>query len=293
MTYVGTAPHWPYRYTMVKENGTWTGEIEIVVDVNDAGLPFSEMGISSASDQQITFGAPDGVPGKALGCTWELTLQKSATPEEFSGSLIMTNTEDFKPVRLQFRLTPNTEMPSSRRPALMREYDDSHYRTDERLRIEVEVARKNWEAESRIATRMAELRSDDSLRGGVRREWIGPHWVHTQVSEEDSKFFERIVGVYLGGTTVSDENVRELSALTELRELFLHSTSVTDKALDSIGNLQSLQMLHLASTQITDQSLENIAQLKNLREIFLNETQVTEAGIARIRQRLPQTKVIP
>ncbi len=290
--FVGTSADpkaWPYRYTLVRNQDKWTGEIEIVQD--DHSLFFSNMEMISSTDDKLVFGALYGGIGKAFGIGWELSLSKSKTG--FDGVLSTTEfKKDFKPVRLTFTESKTGILPSSERPAKIRAMDDIGYRTEANLQHEVALAKHEWEKESIIASRIADLRNDDAIRKGVRIEWVGPAWVRDRVKPEDSKYFERICCVYIGGTSVTDTDVEAITQLVELRELYLDSTKITNAALIHFDRLRRLRHLHLANTSISDEGLESLRSLSNLKELYLNQTKISNEGGLKLRSALPATKVV-
>lgn len=288
--YVATAldPDWPYRYTLDRDQGKWSGEVE--VGDGEARLYFDTMQVVSSSDSKIEFGALIGGAGKAVGMSWELTLAPSS--DGFEGVLRMTGSEsETDPVRLKLVRSPDAVMPSSQVDSKLRSMDDAGYRTEGALRHEVRVAKEEWERESEVVANIAALRRDDGTRKGIRTEWVGPGWVLDRVSPEDSKYFERIVCVYLGGTSVTDEEVREISRLPALRELFLHHTGITDAALGEFEKLRSLRILHLRNTLVSDEGLEKLRALVHLEELYLFETRVSDEGGQRLREQLPDARI--
>lgn len=132
---------------------------------------------------------------------------------------------------------------------------------------------------------------DDPMRRGIRREWVGPAWVRQQVKTEDSKYFERICSVYLGGTAVTDSDVQAIADLAELRELFLHRTGITNAALENVGRLRKLRTLHLRNTVVSDEGLEKIRDLTSLRELYLFETKISAEGGNQLRSQLPNATI--
>jgi hypothetical protein len=168
--------------------------------------------------------------------------------------------------------------------------DDAAYMGDA-LQHEVALAKQAWLKESAIAERIAVLRSDDTNGCGIRREAGGPEWVRGRLAPDESKYFDRIWAVYLGGTAVTDADVRALAVLTELRELYLHRTSITDAALTEMCSLQKLRVLHLRNTQVSDTGILSLSCLTNLSHLYLYETRVTAAGGTRLRSQLSQTEV--
>lgn len=290
--YVGGAADpekWPYRYTLVRDAKGWSGEIEYQTGGNS--LFFDKITVMQAEGDKIRFAALTGGPGKALLAGWELSLTKS--PSGYEGVLVTTSAADgFEPVKLNLLEKADAVMPSSELKGKMAVIHDEGYRTDEALRHEVAVAKRAWEQEAMVATRIAELRKDDESFGGIRREWTGPAWVKERLKPEDAKYFERICCVHLGGTAVTDEDVQAICGLTELRELFLNGTTVSDAGLEKIDRLQGLKLLHLREAPVTGQSVEKLKMLVNLKELSLQETGIPEEDCRRLQAALPEATVL-
>jgi hypothetical protein len=279
---------WPYRYTLVRTSEGWSGEIEFYAD--GRGIFFATIDVVSSTDDKITFDAPIGGPGKALPMSWEISLTKSK--DGFDGVLNSTPaSNNLGPIKLHLASSRDAVLPSSKLPAIIKAMDDSRYRTDAALLHEVDLAKQEWDRESAIASRIAKLRNDDTVRGGVRREWLGPDWVRGRLKPEQSRYFERICCVYLGGTSVTDEDVLAISDLREMRELFLYRTAITDAALARIDRLRALRVLALGHTSVSDQGLDKLGTLANLKELYLNETKVSDKGGNRLRSQLRDAKI--
>ena len=94
----------------------------------------------------------------------------------------------------------------------------------------------------------------------------------------------------LGGTKVTGRRLFELSNLTWLR---LDSTPVTDQALASITYLEALEQLYLDGTQISDKGLQNLRpdRLGYLRVLNLHNTQVTAQGLAKLKKNFPELAI--
>lgn len=283
-----TDSEWPYRYTLIRTDGQWAGEIEIITEENS--VFFDKMNVTSSNDQRIDFTATYGNIGKAFPMDWELTLSKSG--DDLDGLLIAKGIlGDFKPVHLKFIAAKSVVLPSSALEGKIRILDESSNRTEAALKYEVAMAKQRWEQESMIAERISKHRPDDTIRRGIRREWLGPAWVRDMVKPENSKYFERICCVYLGGTNVTDQDVQEICKLTKLRELYLHRTGISDAAFEHIGDLQALRVLHLRNTRISDEGLEKLRDLINLKELYLFETQISDAGGKKLQSTLPNTDI--
>jgi uncharacterized membrane protein len=93
------------------------------------------------------------------------------------------------------------------------------------------------------------------------------------------KIKHQLVWLNLSHTTLSDEQMEELSKLTNLRVLYLNNTSVTDAGLAQLLALSELRWLSLVGTQVTDKSVPAFLKLPNLTNLFLYQTQVSKAGV--------------
>ena len=83
----------------------------------------------------------------------------------------------------------------------------------------------------------------------------------------------------VSGENITDLDLRQLDGLTTLRRLRLKDTAITDKGLESLHGLTDLQDLDLSETQITDQGLEHLKLLTKLRGLHLGGTKITDDGL--------------
>ena len=64
----------------------------------------------------------------------------------------------------------------------------------------------------------------------------------------------------LTSAKISDENLRELTKLTQLKSLYLNNTKITDVSLKEIAKMKQLTKLDLRATKVTKRAM---IQLKN------------------------------
>lgn len=81
---------------------------------------------------------------------------------------------------------------------------------------------------------------------------------------------------------VTDEELRVLEGLTNLRSLGLYGSRVTDKGAETIAKLTTLRELELSQSRITDVGLAKLATLPNLEKLFIRNVGdgVTDEGAA-------------
>lgn len=83
---------------------------------------------------------------------------------------------------------------------------------------------------------------------------------------------------------VTGEGIRELRAMTRLRNLRLSGTAVDDDTLAALGGLTNLAALALQETAVTDDGLGTLVGLTELRELSLYGTPITDRGLATLAE---------
>jgi hypothetical protein len=96
----------------------------------------------------------------------------------------------------------------------------------------------------------------------------------------------------LRSTKVTDAGTKHLRGLTLLEGLDLSNTKITDNGLADLTRLENLRSLQLQHTAITDSGLKYLTGLHRLEDLFLQHTSVTDAGIARLKKSLPVVRVV-
>jgi hypothetical protein len=90
----------------------------------------------------------------------------------------------------------------------------------------------------------------------------------------------RVTGLNLSGSkTVTDEGLRHLARLPNLRHLDLGGTAITDRGLAVLRDLPQLESISLAMTRITDAGAADLAHCHELRQVNLNWTRTGDAAI--------------
>jgi hypothetical protein len=85
------------------------------------------------------------------------------------------------------------------------------------------------------------------------------------------------------GPGVTDDGVKSLRELKEMRKLRLWSNKVTDVGLKHIAGLTKLTELELIGTKITDASMPLVATFADLERLDLTLTKVTPAGLRQLK----------
>jgi Leucine rich repeat len=83
---------------------------------------------------------------------------------------------------------------------------------------------------------------------------------------------------------ISDEGLKNLAGMTNLRSLNLCGTNTTDAGLKYLGGMKDLQNLLLSSTKVTDAGMEDLMKLPKLQSLMLYDTQVTDTGVFALKR---------
>ncbi|MCA9129673.1 MAG: DUF3592 domain-containing protein [Planctomycetales bacterium] len=95
----------------------------------------------------------------------------------------------------------------------------------------------------------------------------------------------------LHNTSLSSEGLRRLQQLQHLEMLSLKGTRIRSEAILSVVGMPALEELDLSYTAIDDQALEFLADCKELTSLDVKGTNVSSPAIQRLRQRLPDIDV--
>ncbi|MBP7141080.1 MAG: hypothetical protein KBA71_04180 [Opitutaceae bacterium] len=90
----------------------------------------------------------------------------------------------------------------------------------------------------------------------------------------------------LGETDVTDEGLKALVAMKNLRRLSLDRTRITDAGLQNLSGLKYLEYLNVHTTAVTDAGLAALKPLRQLRSLYVWQTKVTPAATEELSSRL-------
>ena len=82
-----------------------------------------------------------------------------------------------------------------------------------------------------------------------------------------------------GSKAVTDEGLRHLARLPNLKHLDLDGTSVTDRGLTLLRDLPKLERVSLAMTRVTDAGVAHLASCDDVREVNLSWTHTGDGAI--------------
>jgi hypothetical protein len=99
--------------------------------------------------------------------------------------------------------------------------------------------------------------------------------------------------IRLSGERTNDKRLADLEGLADagLVGLSLSGARITDEGLKSLHDLNDLKYLQLDGTNISDRGIENLLPLANLRQLDVSGTFVTQ-NAAELLQQLPHLEII-
>ncbi len=94
------------------------------------------------------------------------------------------------------------------------------------------------------------------------------------------------LGVYDEGANVTDEGMRTVGQMIQLKDLGLSGTPVTDEGISHLSGLSELESLKIDNTKVTEAGLVHLEPLTNLERLRLFDT-VTDVGAKYLRATKP------
>jgi hypothetical protein len=102
----------------------------------------------------------------------------------------------------------------------------------------------------------------------------------------------RVIELNVEGKEISDEDLRSISELTELKRLSLYGSTFDQAGLKGLASAGRLEALGIGKTAITDQTLIWMAEIPSLRWLWIFECdKLTPDGVAKFRQLRPDVEV--
>lgn len=94
--------------------------------------------------------------------------------------------------------------------------------------------------------------------------------------------FSRVEGVFVNKPEVSDQDLRVLRSVPNLRFINLQNTAVQGGFLEHVRGCRTLDTIRLNGTAVNDTALPHLAAIPNLRMLYLNETSISDEGLMHI-----------
>jgi Leucine-rich repeat (LRR) protein len=101
-----------------------------------------------------------------------------------------------------------------------------------------------------------------------------------RVNRSESASGKAVVEAVLSCTNMTDDGLKTLSPMKDLRRLDLSATKVTDSGLKELAKFKNLEYLDLSYTAVSNAGLKDLAALGSLKILILSHARITDAGIA-------------
>lgn len=105
------------------------------------------------------------------------------------------------------------------------------------------------------------------------------------------KVAPQVYDLSLASTKVTDDGLKALEEMKNLRRLHLEKTSVGDSGLAHLKGLTNLEYLNLYHTSVTDAGVAQLEPLKKLKNVYLWQSKVTDTGADELKKSLPAVSV--
>jgi hypothetical protein len=104
--------------------------------------------------------------------------------------------------------------------------------------------------------------------------------------------FPSSFGLNLSGSKVTDDGIKRLAMLEDLRVLHLDAVrSVSDRGMKSLAPIKSLVELHVSSPLITDEGISHLARCDTLCKLFISQTTLDDNGLRELAK-LPRLQFL-
>jgi uncharacterized membrane protein len=101
---------------------------------------------------------------------------------------------------------------------------------------------------------------------------------------------DQLVWLTVHNSKFTDEHLKAINELTELRKLDISHSSISGKGLASVKNLIHLHQLNLSFTEADRTGAAFVSQLPELNEIFLFNTKVTPSEMNELKKQFPKIR---
>jgi hypothetical protein len=104
-------------------------------------------------------------------------------------------------------------------------------------------------------------------------------------------YFDQATAVRMKYPAVSEESLREIRHLTNVKTLWLDGAPLTDEGLAHLAGMSRLEDLSLNYSQVTNEGLRQLEGRAGLRVLWLWRAHVTRDAVDRLRKALPDCHI--
>lgn len=102
---------------------------------------------------------------------------------------------------------------------------------------------------------------------------------------------ENIVWLKMSGQPLTDDGLKIIGQLTQLRKLQIDHTNISDSGLIALKELKELSHLNIVGTRITAKGMESLRDLQKLKRVYLHQSAVKGTEIASLQKLFPKTSL--
>ena len=126
--------------------------------------------------------------------------------------------------------------------------------------------------------------------------YLSIHISNANISDKTLELLARlkkIEGMSLQGNAFTDEGLKHLRGMTQLRSLWigLSKGQITDSGIAQLGGLVNLHDLEIQNANVTDNGIQKLRGLTKLKRLYLGKTFVTQTGVNELKKALPELHV--
>lgn len=125
----------------------------------------------------------------------------------------------------------------------------------------------------------------------LRVDFFGKPFYTTDRLKELAVLKDNIVILNLANMPVTDEDVKQISAFTNLQQLNLSFTKITGAALMHLSVLKKLKLLSLSGNALSLRSLDPLRSITGLNELYLWQTGIADNDITALKKTFPKTAI--
>jgi hypothetical protein len=163
---------------------------------------------------------------------------------------------------------------------------------------EKEVLIPDSEVKPGDANAIAELKKRGvlALPVGSGSNYLSVNFVNARtVTPEDISLLltlkEQVIWLDLSRTSITDEDMKSIAALSALRRLSVEHTVISDLGIQFLSPLSNLTYLNVVATKVTDDGIAYLSAAKNLRRVFIYQTSITDAGFEKLQSASPELEI--
>jgi hypothetical protein len=120
--------------------------------------------------------------------------------------------------------------------------------------------------------------------------------ISSKITDEGMKHVAGLTnlrGLSLQSDKIGDRGLVHVEGLRRLESLDVGSSKVTDEGMKSIGRLTQLRALRLDCPALTDAGLKELHGLKNVERLYIDHFELSDAAIAALKAKMPRLKADP